>query len=437
MILSIDRVRDILNSTFALEKKHEYLTVISVLDHFFRNIKIDKRLGKLLYHFQTGYISSSREYVEFFGSNLLGVHVIRFKESDVLRFFNEVLKIEYLDLLDHINRTDTVKNVLVRKDGARYKISGDIFNLTTMYLVHRCLGESSLEEKDRIWMAHNSALIFFYRAIAAILSAWFTYPSDPKIAQAAYANLSYKYLIKRLGSWHKVMDYRATELIEKNGTQYKKLLKLENDLDLVDVINDCANAIKDMLKNYYAEFDKVHTQGGKIGITQTTGFDVEGEEIIRSHVRHIDKSIALAKHYLMDQDAFIRDDYIRVISDINKNTSPRLIKETLLWISRHASGSDYKLIDDTVTSIIVYSFYLIETRIEPHRIKDISYVLLQLKNLYLSSRSTDEELMEIRRSCDKILVKAHSSISTPLLLATRTAIILYITFRVLVGQRKH
>lgn len=421
-------IRLIEGSQFALEASNiKALTVIEILDRHFKNVKINKDLGRRLYSFQIGYVDMSKDHMDFFGSNLLGVHVIRFREADVLRFFNEVLDIEYQDLESDIRSTDTINHT--------FKISGDIFNLTLVYLIHRCLSEKTLSEKDRYRLAFDTALIFFYRAVAAMLSAWFTYPADPKIAQAAYANLSNKFLIKKLGSWHKVMDYRASELISKNGVQYKKLVNLNNDLDLVDIINDGANSIKDMLKNYYAEFAKVHAQGEHIGITRTVGADVEGEMVVRDKLRSIDSYIAQAKQYLVDPHAFVRDDYIRVISDINRNTSPRLLKETLQWVSGHANGKEHKLIDDAVTRIIIYSFYLIDTRIEPSRTKDVGYTLLQLKNLYLSSRSVDPDLIMIRNLTDQILLKAHKELSSALLLATRTAFILYITFRVLAGNR--
>jgi len=419
-------VRTIEGPQFALEAKAG-LSVIEVLDTFFKSIPITKALAKKVYQFQIGYINTSRDYVEFFGSNLLGVHVIRFREVDVLRFFNEVLEIEYDDLEAQIRETDIINHT--------FKISGDIFNLTLIYLVHRFLSEKTLDERDKHWGAYNTGLVFFYRAMAAMLSAWFTYPADPKIAQAAYANLSYKFLIKKLGSWHKVMDYRSSELISKSGVQYQKLFKMNNDLDLVDVINDGANSIKDMLKNYYAEFAKVHAQGDKIGVTKITGFDLEGEEVVRDNIRNIDRSIAQGKKYLSDPTAFVRDDLIRVISDINRNTSPRLLKETLVWISGHANAKEYKLIDEAVTKIIIYSFFLINTRIESSHLNDVGYILVQLKNLYLSSRSTDDDLIKIRDLTDRIINKAHQDLSSPLLLATRTATILYITFRVLVGQR--
>lgn len=402
-------------------------TVIQVLNEMFKNVKIDLALGKAVHKFQMGYVNTSRDYVEFFGSNLLGVHVIRFRDSDVLRFFTNVLDIDFTTVKEAIRETKTIEHHRL--------VSSDIFNLTIIYLLHRVMAEPELKDNEKEWIARNVALIFFYRCIAALLSDWFRYPADPKLARVAYNNLSYKFLIKKLGSWHKVMEYRANEYISKTGVQYKKLVKMEFDKDLVDVINDGANSIRDMVKNYYRELDLAKQQGDRLGVTNKVGLDIDGEEMVKDSIRSIDKQIASIKHYLNDPTSFIKDEFVRVIIDINKNTSVRLLKETLVWVCANTSGKRHKFIDDIVTSIVVYSSYLIDTKIEKEKHKDLGYVIIQLKNLYLSSRSVDRDLLSIREKVDKMLKEAHEDMSTPLILATRTAFILYVTLRVLIGQK--
>jgi hypothetical protein len=64
------------------------ITLLDVFDEQFKHVKFDAKLAKAIYTYQISYINSSREYLEFFGSNLLGVHVIRFKDSDVTKFFD-------------------------------------------------------------------------------------------------------------------------------------------------------------------------------------------------------------------------------------------------------------------------------------------------------------------------------------------------------------
>jgi len=401
-------------------------TIREVMADHFKDVVFDEALEKRIYQFQIGYVNISRDYIEFFGSNLLGVHVIRFREADVLRFFDDVLDVDYDSLKADIRMTKTIDH--------NWKIAGDIFNLTLVYVIHKALTTPKNKE-TRERMAYNTALVFFYRCIAAILSDWIKYPTDPKIAQAAYANLSNKFLIKRLESWHQVMDYRAKELSGKEGLHRKRLEQLGSDDDMVRVINDSANRIRDMLLNYYAVFKKAHDQGDRLGVTSSTIKDADGQEVLKDTTRHVDGAITLIKEYLSDSTALSKDSLIRVVINLNSNTSYRMLRDTLTWMSANYQGKDFKLIDEFVTSSIVYSYHLIDSKLEPNRVKDLGYVLQQLKNFYLSTRSTDPDLMKIRGLAEQILKKAHGNISTPLMLATRTATILYITFRVLVGKR--
>lgn len=412
----------------ALEALQEQYTVRGALDKHFEDVKIDAALAKKVYQYQVGYLNTSREYLEFFSSNLLGVYVIRFSDAQVQRFYTQVLGIDFLALKEDIRKADTIDHT--------FKISGDIFNLTLTYLIHRALTATNMGQKARERLAYDTALVFFYRCMAAITSDWFTYPADPKIAQAAYANLSYKFLIKRLGSWHKVMDYRAKDLTSKEGLHYDRLINLESDEDLVRVINDSQGRIKDLILNYYSEFAKVHAQGDKVAVTSATIIDADGEEVLRERTRNVDAMIATIKEALTDPNSLVKQDLVKVVADINANTSFRMIRETLLWMSANQIGKEHKLVNEFVTSVVVHSAYLIDSRIELSKRGDVGYVLLQLKNFYLSSRSEDRELLKIRELGDKIIKKAHGRLSTALALSTRTAVILYLTLRVLVGRLK-
>ena len=64
-------------------------------------------------------------------------------------------------------------------------------------------------------------------------------------------------------------------------------------------------------------------------------------------------------------------------------------------------------------------------------------MLFRSKNLYLSTRSTDEDLEKIRNIGEKIITASQDTkLSKSLLMSTRTALILYIIFRSLVGIAK-
>lgn len=405
------------------------ITLAEVFDKHLSNVKFNSNLAKDIYKYQIGYINQNREYLEFFGGNLLGVQVIRFKDSDVLKLFNDILDIDYDNLSNDLKSVTDVKE--------SYKVASDVFNLTCFYLIHKFLTSPILTDTQRKRAAYDCGLIFFYRTIAALQSYYFRYPSDPKIAQMAYANLSNKYLIKRLGSWHKVMDYRANDLIDKDAIHYKNLIKFNNDLSIVYAIEDAQGRIRDLYKNYCFEFYKVHEEGDGIGSKSGTYIDAEGNDTIKEKTKSVERYVLYAKNILTDKHSFIKDDLVKVINNINSNTSFRMIKHTLGWISDNYNDSKYHNdIDEFITLTIIFSIYLITNNMKNTNTRDYPTILHNIKNLYLSTRSTDPDLVKIKDIGERLIKASNKDISNSLILSTRTSIILYITLRVLSGVNK-
>lgn len=403
----------------------EDITLKQVFDALFANVRFDNSLAKKLYRFQISFINKNSDHMEFFGGNLLGVHVIRFKSADVERFFTDVLDLDYQYVVKHVRTVTTINHT--------FKVSGDVLNLTLMYLIHRCMTSSEMVKNQRERAAYDTALIFFYRCICALCSDYFAYPVDPKVGQATYARLSNKFLIKKLGNWQKVMEYRTQDLVKSTGLHYDKLIRFDNDEEITDTIADAQGRIRDMVKNYYGEFVAAHSEGAKIGSSSSTGFDVDGEETLKDRTGGTENLVMAMRNIFSDKDSFVKDELVSIIAEMNSNTSYRMIRHTVSWLCENYP--DRKLnteIDEFISSVVTQSQYMIQSSIEPSRRKDLPYVINTLKNNYLSTRTTDQDMVRIRRIGEKLVKKANGRVSNSLLLATRTAVILYITLRSLV-----
>lgn len=402
-------------------------TLKEAFDEAFETLEVDKQVAHELYQYQFGFINRNSDHLEFFGGNLIGVQVIRFKDADVSKFFNDVIDQDFAQTTQIVRQVTTIDH--------SFKISGDILNLSLMYLLHRIYNSPKLTEPLREAAAYNTALIFFYRCICAICSDWFRYPADERIAQKAYANLSNKFLIKQLGSWIKVMEYRAKDLINKKGLHREAITKFTDDYSIVYAINDSQNRIRDLVKNYYSEFKQVHDDGESIGRTSSTIIDLDGEESTREKTKSVESYVTYAQHLVIDPPGFIRDDLISVIIDINTNTSSRMVKATLTWICEKYHDPKYhRQIDRFLQMVVTQTMHLIEYSISPSKRKDLPHVLQSLKNLYLSTRSTDPELLIIRDLGQELVIEASGKISKSLMMATRLSLILYISLRVIVGK---
>ena len=404
-------------------------TLKQVFDEHFAHVKFDRSFVNKIYQYQLGYVNRNSDHLDFLGSNLLGVHVLRFKDSDVILFFDSVVDVDYDALTQSIRQLDTINH--------EYKVASDVFNLTLFYVMHRCLTSEAMNPLHRERSAYDAALVYFYRCIAALISAWFKYPTDPKIAQAAYANLSNKHLIKKLGSWNKLIDYRTKDLVTKSGLHFKTITFFTEDDEILKAIKDAQGRIRDIIKNYCAEFYKVHGQGDSIGVTSSTFLDAEGEETVKEKTRSVESVVTYLKNIVLDKNSFIKDDLISVIVKINSNTSFRMVKSTLGWFSdNYGSSKHFKQIDEFMSLVIVQSLYMIEHNMEVKHLRDYPHILVNLKNLYLSTRTTDPDVEKIRDMGYDLIKSSNPGISKSLILSTRTSIILYLTLRALAGNVK-
>lgn len=399
-------------------------TLKEAFDDIFDGIKFDEPLAKSLYKFRVNYMSANKDHMEFFGGNLLGVNIVRFKDSDVNNFF-ALFDLEYKEVVDQVRRVTTIDH--------SFKVGSDVFNLTVIYVIHRFLN-SPVNQITRQKACYDTVMIFFCRCCAALICANFTYPADPKVAQLAYANLSQKYLIKRLGSWNKVLDYRTLALLDKKESPHTRTLQFfDEDPKIQYVISDSQGRIREMFKGYYSEFMIVHQQGDSLTIQKSFVTGAEGEDVLREKTMGPENYIYFIREIIPDRDTFIRGDILQIVSRNNSNTSLRAVTSTLEWlVDGSMDPKRHKQVDDFVCRVLVLMAHFMQYNIEANRHRDLAYVLSTLKNLFLSTRSVDPDLIKVREMGEKIVTEAQGKMSTSLMMATRTAVIIYICARALI-----
>ena len=401
-------------------------TLAEAFGLIFEHFEFTDSLSKQLYTYRVNYMTANREHMEFFGGNLLGVNRVFFKDSDVNNFF-DIFSLEFSEVVHGVREVTTIDH--------SFKVGGDVFNLTIMYLIHRVL-TSKMSNSHKQKAAHDLAMIFFCRCAAILISANFNYAADPKVAQLAYSNLSQKYLIKRLGSWNLVMDYRANALLAKSSPHWNTIQYFREDPKIQYAIADSQGRIRDMFRGYYSELMLVHEDGAFL--TQQSPFIAgeDGEESLREKTTGPETYVFYIRNVISDQATFIKQDLLQIIARNNTNTSVRAVVSTLEWLSAaYTDPKTHKLVDDFISRVLVQMAYFMQNNIEQRSHKDIAHVMSNLKNLFLSTRSVDPDLLKIREIGETIIEKSQGKLSTSLMMATRTAVIMYICLRSIVGKK--
>ncbi len=391
-------------------------TLKSVFDKHFSHLTYDAAFAKKIYHFQVEYLNSNKEYLEFYSGNMLGVYRVRFKPSDFDKFMYEVLEVDAEELdkdLDHVPSVMKINSV-----------TSDLLNLSTVYLIHMFMNSNKLTEKERARACYDIASIFFLRSFAALISDYFRYPAEERIVKIAYGNLSGNNLIKKLGNWFKVVDYRSNALLAKDGIHYKTIKYLLED-KVHYVISDSKDRIKDIIKNYYREICKVRDSGETMGTLSSLAMNAEGEIGLVDKINRTENTIMAIKT-LISNNNLVRDNLIYLVSTVNVNTTAKSIKEVILWIGDNYITSSHSNIDKFIEESVKYTHYLLKYKIKNSSSKDISRIMIELKNLYLSTRNEDLDLIKVRELAGNIIKKARpKKMSNSLFLSTRTSVLLY------------
>ncbi len=406
------------------------IKLIDIFEELCRDIRFDKKLASEFYKYQIGFVNKNEEHVLFFGGNLLGVQVLRFTDSDYNTLFDDILNVDPNVLKEMIKEDPNINQNFV--------VSSDEFNLTCFYAAHKFLTSKYLDDKTRLRAAKDVMLIYQYRIMSSLLYHYFRYPADPDIAQATYANLSNRFLIKKLGSWQELFNYRADEIVREDGLHKHVLSKFDNDGDIVNMVNDTQGRIRDIVKNIYAEFKKVHVSGERIDVSSSTEITLDGKDVIRDKIHGPDIYSKYILSLIADEHTFIKEELFSIVVQAMPGVNIRMFRSMLEWMSIESHSHHGKDIEKFIHQVLLYTIeYLYTDGSILKQTRDLVALTINIRNLYLASRSSDMELQEIRDLGTKIIKHSMPSIGSAMVSSVRTSIILYIALRAFTKHYYH
>jgi hypothetical protein len=108
-----------------------------IFDEASTSIKFDQNLSRKIQKYVGDLMNRNEEHVMFFGSNLTGVYDLRFKTSDRNEWFLDIK-----DLDEFAIRKRVLAESILDPNWVR---ANDVFNLDTLYTVHRFLNSGMNE----------------------------------------------------------------------------------------------------------------------------------------------------------------------------------------------------------------------------------------------------------------------------------------------------
>ena len=405
-------------------KNENTKTLKVVMDDAFKKVTFNRALVQRLYHNRIAFVSKNYDSMNFFGGTLTGYYVVKFTEADTNRIFNDVLDIDRDALTEAIMDVPSINQ--------DFNVSSDTFNLVSVYVIHRFLTEVKLDSKSRLDGAASMALLLNYRYLTSRINHHWQYPCTLSLAQATYEALSDKFLLKKCKSWQKTMEYRAESIYSPESTHAAVLRSFTIDEDIVSMVNDTQNRIRDMIKNIYNIFVQTHASDDRILSSKGVTIDGEGEAILRNRVSKVEEHIDYCCGVATDINSFIKNDLKYIVLDMMSTlkNKERMFDKVLLYFVSEMRGSNKKNMEDIIRMVVVHSHeHVSDVNSTVPDMSDLPAFMCDMKNVYSSSRSSDHLLLELRTKGDKLVKDATGSINANAIAALRTCLFLYILLR--------
>lgn len=393
--------------------------LLGIFESRFSHIKFNKTISDEIYDNQIKFITKGQEYIEFFGGNLTGVHVVKFTPSDEQNYY-DILETDKEEVSELVEKAPGInKNFIV---------SSDPFNLLNVYITHKCLISNFLNDKQKHSATFNNTLLLNYKFLTSIVNHFYRYPIEKSMAEVIYNNLSFKFILKQQGTWSKTLEYRANQILDKESIHFDTFKKFNDDNKIIYLLNDSQGRLRDMIKNIYREYLRVKESGVLYRKTSNIQLDEENGDSFKDKQNGLETYKTYLFNVVQNENDYIKEELISIILDIIPATPRDLLISTLEYIVEKQANDAY--IAKYLDLCIVYSYnQMIEDIDILSNNKDIGHFLLLLKNYYQSSKSKEPDLLEIRKLGDKIIedslkIKTRITIST-----LRTAHFLYTVLR--------
>ena len=396
------------------------MSIKDVLDSHCKHLKIDAALAKKVNLFLTHFKNKNPDHVNALGSNLLGVYPMRWIPSiDQNDWCEDLLHIDRLAVRQDIIALPTIDE--------NWKRATDVVNLTCMWLTHKFF-HSNLPIRVKEQAMRDTLMVYHVKIFSSLLGHYFPYGVDEGIAAAVYAELSKKFEIKRQGTWGRVLEQGCEDLLDEDSIHFQTIKRFDDDDAVVYLVSDSQLKVRSKFKYIWEVLEKVRATNQRFVSVGST-VELNGE----LHIRDLERLVPKYKRYIEDvcreKNRFYKTDLAEVVCSVMPTMNEGMFA-TVLQTFPEKYATHHKLAKEIVETTIEHLFntVLADNDIQS-QLGNIAEVVARTRGLYTSSRSTDPNLMKMRKAGETFIKKECKINSPTQLSALRTGLLLYIVLR--------
>ncbi len=411
--------------SFGLESSSGMTTsksIKSIFDFYFRNHRFDSVFLKTLLGEVTQFETRNEEHISFLGSNLLGIHKIKYLTMDEDIWIDEVLQQpEWGTIEGEIHDLPTVNK--------SFRVAGSILNMSYVYATHRVLTSKELSKSDSLKGAIACMKMFQYKHFASVINYFFPFKTQETVAMALYESLTKKSLLKKYGSWGKMIEARAEDIISPVGIHHKTLTTMLPDKGVLYVITDTQSRAREIIKKLNTEYRRLKDEDSRI-VAESRYMSTDDGDVLRDYENKTDALVRDTIRIVQDKIFFIRDDLVAQILRMVPTADERYLRMTLEELSRSTHGKHEKATEDMVRSLVTYMLRYYRTSEKKDR--NLIALSIKLRNMFRSSQVVDEDIAAARSAMGNVVERALPRKPPGIVSGAKISALLYLCVRVLV-----
>lgn len=396
-------------------------SIKTIMDDELKHLNFNLRLAKAVKRYEDEFVNKNDDHVNFFSNPLCGVWPARFHRDDMYEWFDNIVQADDNAISRRVKGLDDVEETWVR--------ATDPMNITCLYMMYRFL-KSDMPQRARKDAAVSCLKILHFKYVTSLMAHYFPHQADQSTAWAAYNSLSNKFSLKVHGSWLKLFQARAEDIISNSSIHKRTVETFEKTADVVYMISDTQIRVRDIVKNQYAKFEEVRSSDSAIVRTNNL-VSIDGDVVVRDMKRNWTPYMSYIKKISQDPTRFIKDELITVVCDAMHTMPPAPFKECLEYISEVSGTPKGRDVDELLKETILHAIeFISKNRDVQSNVKSTIGLIQRLRLNYISSRARDPGLMKMRKIGEKVVKSKFKTRNPAHISAVRTGLFLYIVIRV-------
>lgn len=395
-------------------------TVKDVMDEYMSHLKIDKKLAKTTSKWLDSFVTKNDAHLNFFGGHSFGRHKPVLTTLDRAEWIMDVCEIA-----DEDEIRDAIKGLpSMNPNWIKYS---DVFNMSCAYLIY-CFYNSNLSPSAKHQAMVDYGMILNIRFLTSFMAISLLHETPEEIEDKMYENLSYKYSLKKAGTWYNLLRKRSEDMVAPSSIHIGVVKSFRPDESVFYFISDTQTRIKNLIKQLFEQMLQAKEDELR-RLKSTSMVEMEDGLTVRDMKGQYQTYKTYIENTLLDRNDFIRAEIIEAVLGIMNNTvPPPIFGEVIIRYYESYNKRDnlcHEILEDT----LLHVFDKIQRDKEiQKKTNNIADLLLYVKSLYTAARSGDE-VINLRKKGETFIKKKVKVKSENLLGNTRTALLLYLVAR--------